>query len=114
MISATSNPKFWRVEFDQQHSDRLKSTVVCFVQITETGAKIFYSHHVPFSRQVEGAPWARHPQVQNALNHALRALIEIGVWEALWESIRDPQDAVQEFPSYGSPSYEKLLGDERL
>ena len=99
MITPTTNSKLWRVEFEQHFGELTKTAVVNYIFIGEAGIRIYYSHHVTYSRQVPTGDWERGISVRQSMGAALRSTIEANVWSEMWECSRDPKDAVRILPA---------------
>lgn len=97
MVNATANPKLWRIEFWIEHSATSKSSVVCFLYVTEAGIRIYYSHNLVYSRPVEKGVWDQPRLTRLSLNVALKAVIEAGVFQEVWSHSRSGD--VRTFPA---------------
>lgn len=97
MVTATENPKLWRVEFVVEHSDIAKSGIVCYVYLSELGIRVFYSHHVLYSRPVPKGSWSLGSTAKQELNPALKALIDASLFQEIWSVGR--VDGIADFPA---------------
>lgn len=98
MVSATNNPRLWRVDFTVDNGDTAKSVVVCYVYLREAGLKIYYHCHELYARAVATGPWHRtgNPMRQE-VNPSLAALIHSAVLHEIW-SLAQCDDIVSVFP----------------
>ena len=97
MVTATGNPKLIRVQFNQRINDLAQAGIVCFLQVREQGARIFYSHHLMYSRPLPKGPWDRPEKVKASLSHTLKAQIYTGVWRALAD-VLSSDEPIENFP----------------
>ena len=88
MVSSTANPRLWRVDFEIQHSPTSKAAVVCYLHLTPAGIRLYYHHHDLFSRPVPKGHWEPPTSVVQQLDHTLKALIEAGIYQAVWTLAR--------------------------
>lgn len=79
MVTSTTNPRLWRVEIDNLHSDLSKSGIVCFVYINSTGMQVYYSHHCMYSRPIAKGPWSPGTIIRQTLNAGLKSIIAAGL-----------------------------------
>lgn len=89
MVTSTSRPKLWRVSFEIDHGDYVKADVVCFIQITGMGVRIYYSHHALYSRAIAAGPWNAPNLVRHRITPALQALIESSIMAEIWTAARN-------------------------
>lgn len=88
MVTATDNPKVWKVGITAVHGSQSKSEIVCYLALTEAGVRIYYSHHLVYTRPVAAGPWSTPQAARHGINPHLEALIESSMAEALWEIAR--------------------------
>lgn len=110
MIASTSNPRVWRIEFDTIHSDYTKTGVVCYLYLIDAGIRVYYSHHVAYSRQIPKGPWSPGTIIRQSLSGALRATIESSLFFQVWSQART--DEIQIWP--GELGRESSVGEVNL
>lgn len=97
MVTATDDPKVWRVGIDISHSPQSKSEIVCYLVLKDDKVRVYYSHHVLYSRAISAGPWSEGSATRQFINPLLAAMIESAMAGALWEIARG-DEALQVLP----------------
>lgn len=87
MVSATSNPRLLRVQYDRLVNDVSKNSIVCYLWAAETGVKIYYAGHLMYSRPIPKGPWEGPKFMKQTLGHTLQAEIFTSVFKELWDRL---------------------------
>ncbi len=116
MVTATDNPKAWRVEIPILHTSRSKSEIVCYLVMGDDGLRVYYSHHMIYDRAVDSGPWGPPKATWHTINPGLCAQIESGIINAVWEIARGDRalEVLQLPPEVKTDSINVSLKDVRL
>lgn len=109
MVTSTSDPRLYRIEFEMLHDDFTKTGIVCILRIMDTGIQLYYWHHLMYSRSIPKGPWTSSTMIQQPLNAMLKSTVMIGVVPELWSQACLPE--VKRWPGeLGRPIEEADLG----
>lgn len=95
-VSATSEKDILRISFvpggevEITNPHRHEAEVVSFLQVTDAGLKIFYSHHVFRIRETTIGPFTKEITRRMPLTPALIAILEYGVFYEFWSTFARP------------------------
>lgn len=87
-VSATTDKDILRISFkpegESNDPHRHEAEIVCFLQVTDAGLKIFYSHHIFRIRETTIGPFTKEITRRMPLTAALIAILNYGVFYEFW------------------------------